>query len=248
MSADRILALDVGTQSVRAMVVDLAGNLLARTKIPIEPYVAGPPGCCEQDAELYWRSIGEACRAMWALPEGRRDGIAGVALTTQRQTVVVTDEAGDPLRRAIVWLDRCRAEGLPRIGGRWGLAFRAAGVTETVANFQADAEANLLARTEPATWALVRHYLLLSGFLVHRLTGRFVDSVGAQAGYIPFDYKGLRWAGPSDWKWLAIPVRREWLPDLVPPGAVLGTITRAAADTTGIPEGLPLIAAAGDKA
>lgn len=247
-AADHLLALDVGTQSVRAMVFDLAGNVLARSKVPIEPYVQGPPGCCEQDADLYWRSIGEACRALWAHPEARRDAIAGVALTTQRGTVVVTDQAGEPLRRAMVWLDRCRAEGLPRIGGRWGLAFRAAGVTETVAAFQADAEANVLARTEPETWAKVRHYLLLSGFLAHRLTGRFVDSVAAQVGYIPFDYKGLRWAGAGDWKWQAIPVRREWLPDLVPPGGVLGAISAAAAEATGIPEGLPLIAAAGDKA
>ena len=61
--ADRILAIDVGTQSVRAMVFDPQGNLLARTKVPIEPYVPGQPGCCEQDPELYWRAIGEACAA-----------------------------------------------------------------------------------------------------------------------------------------------------------------------------------------
>jgi sugar (pentulose or hexulose) kinase len=246
--ADRVLAIDVGTQSVRAMVFDPAGNLLARTKVPIEPYVAGPPGCCEQDPDLYWRAIGEACRALWELPEARRDAIAGVALTTQRATVVITDDAGEPLRRAMVWLDRCRAEGLPRIGGRWGLAFRAAGVTETVATFQAEAEANVLARTEPETWAKVRHYLLLSGFLLHRLTGTFVDSVASQVGYLPFDYKALRWAGAGDWKWLAVPVRREWLPELAAPGGHVGTITRAAAEATGIPEGLPIVAAAGDKA
>jgi sugar (pentulose or hexulose) kinase len=41
---------------------------------------------------------------------------------------------------------------------------------------------------------------------------------------------------------------REWLPDLVPPGQPLGQITAAAAEATGIPAGLPLIAAAADKA
>ena len=82
MSADRLLAIDVGTQSVRAMVFDPAGNLLARTKVPIEPYVPGLPGVCEQDPELYWNSIAEACHRLWALPDGRRDAIAGVALTT----------------------------------------------------------------------------------------------------------------------------------------------------------------------
>jgi len=248
MSADRLLALDVGTQSVRAMVFDPEGRLVARSKIPIEAYVPGPPGCCEQDADLYWRALGDATRALWAQPGVHRDAIAGVALTTQRGTVVPTDEAGEPLRRAIVWLDRCRAEGLPRIGGRWGLAFRAARATETVAAFQADAEANVLARREPETWARVRRYLLLSGFLLHRLTGRFADSVAAQVGYLPFDYKAQGWANPGDWKWLAVPVRREWLPDLVRPGEVIGQVAAPAATALDLPAGLPVVAAAGDKA
>ena len=248
MTADRILSIDVGTQSVRAMVFDAAGNLLARTKVPIEAYVAGPPGCCEQDPEVFWRAIGEACHQLWTLPEGRRDALAGVAMTTQRGTVVIADEHGEPLRPAMIWLDRCRAEGLPRIGGKWGLAFKAAGVTETVATFQAEAEANVLRRTEPETWAKIRRYLFLSGFLAGRLTGEFRDGLGSQVGYVPFDYKALTWAKSSDWKWLAAPVKREWLPELVPPGGVIGHITAAASEATGIPAGLPLIATAGDKA
>ncbi len=248
MTADRLLALDIGTQSVRAMIFDPAGNLLARAKVPTEPYVPGPPGVCEQDPELYWRSIGEACRQLWEVPEGRRDAIAGVALTAQRGTVVVTDDAGIPLRPAMVWLDQRRAEGLPRIGGKWGLAFRLAGATGTVATFMAEAEANVLHETEPEMWAKVRHYMVLSGYLTYRLTGRFVDSVASQVGYLPFDYREMRWAMPGSWKWQAVPIRREWLPELVPPGGTLGTISAAAAEATGIPAGLPMIAAAGDKA
>jgi sugar (pentulose or hexulose) kinase len=45
-----------------------------------------------------------------------------------------------------------------------------------------------------------------------------------------------------------MPVRPEMLPDLVPPGTVIGEISREAASATGIPEGIPLIAAAADKA
>ncbi len=248
MTADRILAIDVGTQSVRAMVFDPEGSLLARAKVPIEPYVPGPPGCCVQDPEVYWAAIREACARLWTLPDGRRDALAAATITTQRGTVVVTDREGVPLRPAIVWLDRCRAEGLPRIGGRWGLAFRAAGVADTVATFMAEAEANMLRAREPETWARVGRYLFLSGFLVSRLVGAFRDSVASQVGYVPFDYRRLRWASPSDWKWQAVPVDPDWLPELVPPAGILGTITRAAADATGIPEGLPLVAAAGDKA
>jgi sugar (pentulose or hexulose) kinase len=162
--------------------------------------------------------------------------------------VVVTDENGRPLRPAIVWLDQRRAEGVPPIGGVNGLAFRAVGVARTVAAFQADCEANWIRANEPAVWRQIRHYLLLSGFLTHRLTGRFVDSVASQVGYIPFDYKHLAWAKAGDWRWTAAPVDQAWLPALVAPTRPLGELTAGAAAALGLRAGSPLIAAAADKA
>jgi sugar (pentulose or hexulose) kinase len=248
MSADHLLAIDVGTQSVRALLYDPAGTLVTRTKIPIEPYVSPHPGWAENDPELYWTAVGEACRALMADPAARRDAIAGLALTTQRATVVVVDREGRPLRPAIVWLDQRRTEGLPPLGGTSGLAFRALGVAGTVAAFQADCEANWLIRHEPATWAQTEKYLLLSGFLLHRMVGRFVDADAAQVGYIPFDFKRRRWAGKGDWRWRAMPVERDMLPDLVPTGDRLGELTAVAGAHLGLPAGLPVIAAGADKA
>jgi len=141
-TADHVLAIDVGTQSVRALVFDPRGTLIAASRIAIEPYVSPHPGWAEKDAELYWRSIGDACSALWAGGQVRREAIAGISLTSQRGTVVVTDDAGTPLRPAIVWLDQRRTEGLKPIGGAMGLAFRALGVRDTVAAFQPECEAN----------------------------------------------------------------------------------------------------------
>ncbi len=247
-TADHVLAIDVGTQSVRALVFDPRGTLIAASRIPIEPYVSPHPGWAEQDAELYWRSIGEACAGLWAGRIVRREAIAGISLTSQRGTVVVTDDAGAPLRPAMVWLDQRRTEGLKPIGGAMGLAFRALGVGNTVAAFQAECEANWIIANEPETWRGIRHYLLLSGFLLHRLTGRFVDSVAGQVGYLPFDFKRFAWARSGDWRWKAAPIDPSWLPELVAPGAALGGLTASAAAVVGLPEGTPVIAAAGDKA
>ena len=216
-------------------------------KVPIEPYVSPQPGWAEQDAELYWRSIGQACRQVLADPAVRVDAIAGLTLTTQRGTVVVTDAAGTPLRPAIVWLDQRRTE-VPPIGGPRGLLFRAVGVRDTVASFAADCEANWIRANEPETWRAIRRYGLLSAFLAERLTGRWVDSSAAQVGYLPFDFKGFGWAKDGDWKWQLAPVERAWLPELVPPTGRLGDLTPGAAELTGLPVGLPVIAAAADKA
>jgi len=248
MTADHVLAIDVGTQSVRALVFDPRGSLVGHARVPIEPYASPQPGWAEQDPEIYWRAIGEACAALWAGGSARTEDVGGVALTTQRGTVVVTDADGRPLRPAIVWLDQRRAENVPRIGGIKGLAFRAVGVSRTVAAFQADCEANWIRANEPAVWGRIRRYLLLSGWLVHRLTGRFVDSVASQVGYIPFDYKRLAWARPSDWRWTAAPVDPSWLPELVPPTTPLGELTADAAGVSGLRAGTTVIAAAADKA
>jgi len=137
-SADHCLAIDVGTQSVRALLFDPRGALVAKGRVPIEPYVSPQPGWAEQDPEVWWVAIGDACRRLWVDPAARPDSVAGVALTTQRATIVAADGNGTPLRPAIVWLDTRRTDGLPAIGLPWSLAFRATGTRDTVARFQAE--------------------------------------------------------------------------------------------------------------
>lgn len=247
MKRDLILALDSGTQGVRALLFDLRGNLLAKARVLLESYFSPQPGWAEQHPEYYWDSLARACRQLWQENDAR-DRLAGVALTCQRATVVNVDEEGRPLRPAILWLDQRRTYGLKPVGGWWGLAFRLAGVSGTVAYLQAEAEANWIRTYQPEVWERTYKYLLLSGYLTYRLTGRFVDSVGCQVGYIPFDYKGLNWAPRWDWKWRAVPLDPARLPELVLPAGLLGEITPQAAEDTGIPAGLPLVAAAADKA
>jgi sugar (pentulose or hexulose) kinase len=248
MPGDHLLAIDQGTQSARALVFDLHGNLVAKARAPIEPYFSDAPGLAEQHAHVFWDAVCQACQSLWSEPGVAKDRIAGVALTTQRSTVLNLDRDGAPLRPAISWLDQRRTEGLPPVGGAWGVLFRLAGMSGTVAYLQAEAEANWIRTHQPEIWSKTHKYLLLSGYLTYRLVGRFVDSVGCQVGYIPFDYKGLHWSKRWDWKWQALPMDPSLLPDLVVPTQPLGEITPAAAEATGIPVGLPLIAAAADKA
>ncbi len=243
-----LLAFDNGTQSVRALLFDLRGSLIAKERVPLVPYVSREPGWAEQDPEYYWQSLCQASRGLLARVPKLAGSIAGVSVTTQRSTVINLDAKNRPLRPAIVWLDQRRCEGLPPVGGLWGVAFKAIAMTETVAYFQAEAEANWIKEHQPEIWDQTVRYAFLSGFLNLRLTGRFADSAASQVGYVPFDFKKHAWAPARDWKWSALPVRREQLPDLVPPATQLGEITKEAAEATGLPEGLPVFAAAADKA
>ncbi len=244
---ENILAIDNGTQSVRALLFDPCGKLLAWQRIVIEPYYSTAPGLAEQDPEVFWRAVCEACQGLWAQGVDK-SSIAAVAVTAQRGTVINVDKQGRPLRPAIIWLDQRRTEGQKPVGGLWGAAFAVAGAAETVAYLQAEAEANWIRVNQPKVWGETHKYLFLSGYLTYRLIGQFVDSVSCQVGYVPFDYKSMTWAKKWDWKWQAVPMDKGLLPELKPVASHLGQITAEAASATGIPQGLPLIATAADKA
>lgn len=248
MPKDLILAIDNGTQSVRALIFDPHGELIAKSRVPIQPYYSTAPGLAEQDPNVFWEAVCAACQGLWRMPGVSKESIAGVTLTTQRGTVINVDKNGDALRPAMVWLDQRRTEGLKPVSGLWGAAFALTGMTDTVAYLQAEAEANWIRTNQPDIWKNTHKFLLLSGYLTHRLVGKFVDSVSSQVAYIPFDYKKQKWAGRADWKWQAVPMDKHMLPDLVPAASILGEITPGAAEATGIPAGLPLFAAAADKA
>jgi sugar (pentulose or hexulose) kinase len=244
---ENLLAIDNGTQSVRALVFDPHGNLLSKSRVPIEPYYSTAPGLAEQDPEIFWKAVCEACQNLWVQGVDK-SSIAAVSLTTQRSTLINVDKDGKPLRPAIHWLDQRRTEGVKPLGGLWGAAFKAIGASDTVAYLQAEAEANWLQKHQPEVWHATYKFLFLSGYLTFRLVGRFVDSVGCQVGYIPFDYKKQDWEASWGWKWQAVPVDKALLPDLIPVASKLGEITTGASAATGLPAGLPLIAAASDKA
>src|SRR3954447_15824512 len=96
-SADHALAIDVGTQSVRALLFDPEGTVVGVGRVAIEPYVSPEPGWAEQDPDVWWAAIGEACRRLWASGAAVPASVGGVGLTTQRVTLVVSDENNVPL-------------------------------------------------------------------------------------------------------------------------------------------------------
>jgi glycerol kinase len=117
-----VLALDQGTTSSRAILFDREGNVCASASQEFKQYYP-QPGWVEHDAEEIWQSQRAVAEKVLAEgPEGRvgPETLAAIAITNQRETVVLWDRAtGKPLNHAIVWqcrrtapmCDRIRQEG-----------------------------------------------------------------------------------------------------------------------------------------
>ena len=127
-------------------------------------------------------------------------------------------------------------------------AFWSIGMLETVKHVIKDCEANWIRQNQKDIWEKTDKFLFLSGFFIYRLTGRFTESVGSTVGYMPINYKRHRWCKTWEKNYRMFPVDKGRLPELVRPSGLLGNITKEASLETGIPEGIPLIASASDKA
>lgn len=242
-----ILAIDNGSQSVRALLFDLEGNLLFKSKVEIEAYFSEQPGWAEQHPEYYWENVGTACRDLW--DQGADPAsVAGLSVTTQRGTMVFLGEDGESLRPASTWMDQRHLEELKKMPAIWEFLIALSGKSSVLSYVRKQAPSNWVSKHQPDIWSKTHKYLQLSGYLNYKLTGEYKDSVGSQVGYIPFEYKIRDWAPSWSWQWHAYDICPEQLPELVKPGECLGMLQSDAAAHIGLPAGIPVIASGADKA
>lgn len=105
-----ILAIDQGTTSTRAIIFDAETRAVATAQREFTQHYP-QPGWVEHDPEDIWRDTLATAREALAASGVGADGIAGIGITNQRETVVVWDRAtGEAIHHAIVWQDRRTAE------------------------------------------------------------------------------------------------------------------------------------------
>ncbi|MCP3942005.1 MAG: carbohydrate kinase [Desulfobacteraceae bacterium] len=247
METKTILAIDSGTQSLRALLFAENGELLACEQQFYIPYYSSHPGWAEQDPDIYWKSLVTACRVLKKKHPRAFASIAGVGVTSQRASMINVDRKGQVLRPAIIWLDQRRAHPTFGAKGPLNFGFKLMGLEKKLMDIQAQGKGNWIIQNQPKIWEKTHKYLQVSGFLNYRLTGVFADSAASQIGHLPYDYKKHRWAG----KWALIsqlfPIEIEKLPTIISPGGFIGVVTAAVGDLTGLRPGTPVIACGSDK-
>ena len=242
-----VLTFDCGTQSIRALLVDAHGNIMAKEQKSFTPYYSLKPGYAEQKAEVYRQALSEVSKAIHDKNPDLVARIIAVTITTIRDTCVCLDEQGKPLRDIIVWLDERQAKCGKPLPFMSRTAFAIAGMSEAIDDQRKITKSNWLIENEPDLWAKTHKYVMFSTYVVSLLIGKIIDSSASQIGHIPFDYKNKVWYQPSNIKFSIFNVPTAKLPDIVAPGTVLGTINESANREFGISVGLPLIATGSDK-
>lgn len=230
-----ILAIDLGTSSIKLLAVSRTGEVVARVRVPHNT-MRPSPDAAEQDVSGWWRNLGRGIRSLAA--ELRMD-ISAIAVTGQMHGLVVQDEHGRVLRPAITWQDQRSGTTLPR------LLDTIAGTSGSIAAGYQAAIWHWLSQHEPERTRSVRRILLPKDEIIHRLTGKHVTD--------PSDAVGTGWFDPMTSKWNTRIVEAagasiDHLPRIVPSGSVVGQLAASAARHLGLPSEVPIIIAGGDAA
>ncbi|HEU4410376.1 MAG TPA: FGGY family carbohydrate kinase [Polyangiaceae bacterium] len=238
-----VVGVDCSTTACKAILWNERGRALAEGRAPVA--LSNPaPDAYEQDAEAWWRATRLALRRALAAAGPRAPSrLDAICVTHQRETVVVTDDEGRPLAPALVWMDaRCRPQ-VRRAREALGedelhqVSGKVPCTTPSVYKLMG------LFEREPSLDPARLRALEVHAFLAYRLTGRLATSLASADPTGLVDMRRGAWAEGIARLAGLDPSR---LPELVPPGALLGPLQPRAARALGLPEGLPVVAGAGD--
>lgn len=117
-----------------------------------------------------------------------------MAIDTQCETLILTDENGEPVRDAIVWLDNRAAEEAEIIESYFGRKriYEITGQPEVTATWPA-CKLLWVRRSEPDVWKKVKKVFLLEDYILYKLTGEFVTEKTLQSSTIYFDINTGKW-------------------------------------------------------
>jgi sugar (pentulose or hexulose) kinase len=240
MTKRLVIGIDTSTTACKAIAWDPNGRAVAEGRSTY-PLLQPHPTWYEQNAEQWWTGTCTALNELFSKIDISR--VEALCITNQRESFVPVDRHGKPIRNGILWLDeRSRAQveflistiGKERLHQTTG---KPAAMTPSLPKIV------WLIQNEPEIIERTYKFVEPHAFHVFRLTGDFRTSLACADPMGLVDMRANRWAEDLIKE---LGLRIDQFPDLVPPGALIGKVTKNAAVESGLPEGLPVVAGAGD--
>jgi D-xylulose kinase len=239
------IGIDSGTQSVKAVVLDLeTRKVISEARAPHTLIAGLPVGHMEQHPQEWTAAMDRAIVEATAKVDRRQ--VRGIGVSGQQHGFVPLDAQGRVIRPAKLWCDTSTVAECAiltkRLGGEKA-AIRKAGLA-FLPGFTAP-KILWLKRHEPANYRKLRHVLLPHDYLNFHLTGKYFMEPGDASGTALLDVRKRTWSAAAisavD-KNLA-----DWLPALGDSGAIVGTLSAERAAAYGFAADVVVSAGGGDN-
>ena len=239
-----VLGMDIGTSGTKAVAVDEAGNTVASALVEY-PLHTPEPGWAEQDPADWERASIKALARIARAPGVKPDEIKGIGLTGQMHGSVFLDKDARVLRNAILWCDQRTAAQCDAITAKVGEKQLIEMVCNPALTGFTAPKILWLRDNEPKVYEKVRKVLLPKDYIRYILTGEFATDVADASGTLLFDVKSRTW---HDELLSILDIPKDFMAKACEGPEITGVLTAEAAERTGLPKGIPVIAGGGDQA
>ena len=238
------LGLDIGTSGTKALIMDAGAKIIA-TATAEHPISSPKPGWSEQNPQDWWSACVKATQEV--VKKAKIDGnlVAGIGLSGQMHGLVITDDAGTPLRPSLIWNDQRTAQEAAEIeaavGGREkliDLVGNAAMTSFTLTKLL------WVRKNEPQIYEKIRHMLLPKDYVRQQMTGEFIGEVSDMSGTLMLNQRTRDWSKEII---STFDIDKSILPPVVESHEITGRLTESAANQLGLAKGTPVVGGGGDQ-
>jgi xylulokinase len=244
--AQYLLGFDVGSSSVKASLVDIqSGQIAASAFYPEKeaPIKAVKAGWAEQDPEMWWGNAKLALQKIMSETGAKGEDIKSVGISYQMHGLVCVDKDQKVLRDAIIW---CDSRAVP-YGEK---AFQALGpdtclkhLLNSPGNFTA-AKLAWVKENEPELFSKIYKIMLPGDYLAMKLSGKINTTISGLSEGMMWDFEEKK---PAQMLFDYFGFPKDVIADIVPTFAIQSTVSKAAAEETGLAEGTPIAYRGGDQ-
>ncbi len=239
------LGIDVGTGGSRAVLIDERGAVVGSAVVDHEPFASPQIGWAEQDPRDWWRASVAAILKILHSTDLHPGDISAVGFSGQMHGSVLLDAEGDVLRPALLWCDQRTDKQCREITEKIGAERLIRLVCNPAITGFTLPKLLWVRENEPDVWAKVQSVLLPKDYVRFCLSGDTASDVADSSGTLLFDVQNRRW---SDEMLAAMDIDRDLLPEVFESIEITGKVSKAGSEATGLLEGTPIVAGAGDNA
>lgn len=236
------IGIDLGTSSVKLLLVDSNGNILAEANREY-PVIYPQSGWTEQNPEDWWKATVDGLREL--LKNADKAAVKGISFGGQMHGLVVLDKGGNVIRPCILWNDgrtEKQTEYLNEIIGKDKLSEYTGNIA--FAGFTAP-KILWLKENEPKNYERIAKALLPKDYLAFMFTGKYCTDYSDASGTLLLDVRNKYWSKQMR---DICGITETQLPTLHESYDVIGTLLPKLATELGLSENVKIVIGAGDNA
>ncbi len=243
MKKQYLIGIDIGTSGAKCILTDEQGAVAASSTQEY-PLYTPRPGWAEQHPSDWWEAVKQGLAAILSKAGIAKGDLAGVGFSGQMHGLVALDKDCRVIRPAFLWCDQRSQPQCDRLIEKAGGIERMLDYTNnTMLSGYTGGKLLWLREEEPQSFERMHFFLCPKDYIRYRICGEIGMDVSEASGTGFFDTRNRVWSEEL----IAISgLPRNIFPETKESISLAGYVTRAAAEETGLPEGLKVFMGGGD--